>query len=71
MDQIAMNKFEKEYIIGRKDQFDVDYAMLKKAIQETETRDDLIRRLEERFKDVISKLANKRAEELIEDMRLF
>jgi hypothetical protein len=28
-----MNKFEKEYITGRKDQFDIDYAMLGKAIE--------------------------------------
>jgi hypothetical protein len=71
MDKIAMNKFEKEYYTGRKDQFDLDYAMLRKAIEETETREDLIKRLEERFNNVITKLANKRAEELIEEMQLF
>ena len=37
-----MNKFEKEYVTGRKDQFDVDYAIFKKAIDETETREELI-----------------------------
>jgi hypothetical protein len=71
MDKIAMNKFEKEYITGRKDQFDIDYAVFRKAIQETETRDDLIRRLEERFNNVISGLASERAKELIDELELF
>ena len=66
-----MNKFEKEYITGRKDQFDIDYAVFRKAIEETETRENLIKRLEERFNKVITKLSNKRAEDLIEEMQLF
>ena len=65
------NPFTKEYYTGRKDQFDIDHAMLWKAIEETETREDLIKRLEERFNNVITKLVNKRAEELIEEMQLF
>ncbi|MHB1527809.1 MAG: hypothetical protein ACYDAP_01060 [Thermoplasmataceae archaeon] len=32
-----MNKFEKEYVTGRKDQFDIDYAIFRKAVEETET----------------------------------
>jgi len=30
--------FVKEYVIGRKDQFDLDYAIFRKAVEETETR---------------------------------
>ena len=70
MDKIAMNKFEKEYITGRKDQFDIDYTMLRKAIEETETREDLIKRLEERFNYVIAQVASKRAKELIDELEL-
>jgi len=32
------NGFVKEYVIGRKDQFDLDYAIFRKAVEETETR---------------------------------
>jgi len=27
-----MNKFEKEYVTGRKDQFDIDYAIFRKVV---------------------------------------
>ena len=71
MDKIAMNKFEKEYITGRKDQFDIDYAVFRKAIQETDTREDLIRKIEERLNYVIAHIASERAKELIAEMDLF
>jgi len=29
------NGFAKDYVIGRKDQFDLDYAIFRKAIEET------------------------------------
>jgi hypothetical protein len=70
MDKIAMNKFEKEYITGRKDQFDIDYAVFRKAVEETETREDLIKQLEERFNYVIAHIASERAKELIAEMDL-
>ena len=65
-----MNKFEKEYVTGRKDQFDVDYAIFKKAIEETETREDLIAKIEERFNYVISHVASERARDLMQEMNL-
>ncbi|MHB1708740.1 MAG: hypothetical protein ACYCT2_04610 [Thermoplasmataceae archaeon] len=71
MDEFAMNKFQKEYVMGRKDQFDVDYAIFRKAVEETETREDLIKRLEERFSYVIAHVASERAKELIGEMELF
>ena len=70
MDKIAMNKFEKEYITGRKDQSDIDYAVFRKAVEETETREDLIKQLEERFNYVIAHIASERAKELIAEMGL-
>ncbi|MHB1708748.1 MAG: hypothetical protein ACYCT2_04650 [Thermoplasmataceae archaeon] len=66
-----MNKFHKEYVTGRKDQFDVDYAIFRKAVEETETREDLIKRLEEGFGCVIAHVASERAKELIGEMELF
>ena len=65
-----MNKFEKEYITGRKDQFDVDYAIFRKPVEETETRDDLIQMLEEKLNYVISHVANQRAKDLMQEMNL-
>jgi len=64
------NPFTKEYYTRRKDQFDIDYAMLRKAIEETETMEDLIKRLEERFIYVISQVAKERAKELIDGLGL-
>jgi len=64
------NPFEKEYITGRKDQFDIDYAIFRKAVEETETREELIQMLEEKLNYVISHVANQRAKELMEEMNL-
>ena len=65
-----MNKFQKEYYTGRKDQFDIDYAIFRKAIEETNTREDIIKFLEERFSYVIAKIADQNARELMEDLEL-
>ena len=64
------NPFEKEYITGRKDQFDIDYAIFRKAVEETETREELIQMLEEKLNYVISHVANQRAKELMQEMNL-
>jgi hypothetical protein len=61
-----MNKFQKEYYTGRKDQFDIDYAIFRKAIEETNTREDIIKLLEERFSYVIAKIADQNTRELME-----
>lgn len=65
-----MNKFKKEYGTGRKDQFDVNYVIFKKAIEETETREDLILKIEERFSFVISHVASERTMNLLHEMNL-
>ena len=64
------NPFTKEYYTGRKDQYDLDYALFRKAVGETETRDELIKFLEERFGYVIAKIADQNARELMEDLEL-
>jgi len=64
------NGFVKEYVIGRKDQFDLDYAIFRNAIMETETREDLINYIEEKIQYVISKVASERAKTLMEEMEL-
>lgn len=64
------NPFSKEYNSGRKDQFDVDYAIFKKCASEAETKEELIAMLEEKFNYVISRIANENAKELLEEMQL-
>jgi len=64
------NGFVKEYVIGRKDQFDLDYAIFRKAVEETETREDMINYIEEKMQYVISRVASERAKTLMEEMEL-
>ena len=64
------NSFKKEYVTGRKDQYDLDYALFRKCVEETETRESLIQLLEERMKYVISKIAFERAYELMEELEV-
>jgi len=62
------NGFVKEYVIGRKDQFDLDYAIFRKAVEETETREDMINYIEEKMQYVISRVASETAKTLMEEM---
>ena len=64
------DSFKKEYVTGRKDQYDLDYALFRKCVEETETREDLIQLLDDKMKYVISKIALERANELMEEMEL-
>lgn len=61
---------KREYVTGRKDQYDLDYALFRKCVEETDTREDLIRLLDDRLKYVISKIGSERANELLEEMEL-
>ncbi len=64
------NPFTKEYYTGRKDQYDIDYSIFRRALEETHTREELIKYLEERFSYVISRIADENARELMEEMNL-
>lgn len=64
------NSFKKEYVTGRKDQYDLDYTLFRKCVEETETREGLIQLLDDKMKYVISKIALERANELMEEMDL-
>jgi hypothetical protein len=65
-----MNKFEKEYVTDRKDQFRLDYAIFRKAAEKTETGEELIQKLEEKLTYVISHVANERAKDLMQETNL-
>lgn len=64
------NPFSKEYNSGRKDQFDVDYAIFKKCSEEAQTKDELVTMLEEKYNYVISRIANENTKELLADIQL-
>lgn len=65
-----VNPFKKEYINGRKDQFDLDYALFRKSIEESSTREELIEFLQEKFDYIIAKIASERAKDLMEELEL-
>lgn len=65
-----VNPFKKEYTNGRKDQFDLDYALFRKSIEESSTREELIEFLQEKFDYIIAKIASERAKDLMEELEL-
>ena len=64
------NGFVKEYYMGRKDQFDVDYALFREAAKGAKTKEELVGMLNEKYQFVISRLAERRARTLKEDLGL-
>jgi macrodomain Ter protein organizer (MatP/YcbG family) len=62
--------FKKEYVTGRKDQYDLDYTIFRKCVEKTNTREELIQLLDDKMKYVISKIGSERANELMEEMEL-
>ena len=64
------NGFVKEYYMGRKDQFDVDYAIFREAAKSATSREELVGMVNEKFHFVISRLGERRANTLKEDLGL-
>ena len=62
------NKIKKEYVAGRKDQFDLDFAIFKRAVMESKTREELVVAMESKFSLLISRLADDRAKDLMEGL---
>ena len=62
------NKIKKEYVAGRKDQFDLDFAIFKRAVMESKTREELVAAMESKFSLLISRLADDRAKDLMEGL---
>ena len=64
------NGFVKEYYTGRKDLFDVDYATFGKADESATSKEELVGMVNEKFHFVISRLGERRANTLKEDLGL-
>lgn len=65
-----MNGFRKEYITGRKDQFDLAYALFRKAMENCSNKEEMVDYLREKFEYVMAKMASERAKDLMEELEL-
>ena len=64
------NGFKKEYITGRKDQWDIDYKIMMKGYENTRTMEQFFEFLRENMGFVITKASSERADELMEELEL-
>ena len=64
------NGFKKEYITGRKDQWDIDYKIVMKGYEISKTIDQYFGFLKENMSFVITKVSSERADELMEELEL-
>ena len=64
------NGFKKEYITGRKDQWDIDYKIMMKGREVSKTVDAYFEFLNENMSFVITKVSSERADELMEELEL-
>ena len=64
------NGFKKEYVTGRKDQWDIDYKIMMKGYEVSKTIDEYFEFLKENMSFVITKVSSERADELMEELEL-
>ena len=64
------NGFKKEYVTGRKDQWDIDYKIMMKGFEVSKTIDQFFEFLKENMSLVIIKVSSERADELMEELEL-
>ncbi len=67
---MGKNGFKKEYIMGRKDQWDIDYKIMMKGYEVSKTIEEYFEFLKENMSFVITKVSSERAEELMEELEL-
>ena len=67
---MSNNDFKKEYVTGRKDQWDIDYKIMMKGREVSKTIDQYFEFLNENMSFVITKVSNERADELMEELEL-
>jgi hypothetical protein len=68
--RMGKNGFKKEYITGRKDQWDIDYKIMMKGYEVSKTIEEYFEFLKENMSFVITKVSSERAEELMEELEL-
>ncbi len=67
---VGNNGFKKEYITGRKDQWDIDYKIMMKGREVSKTIEQYFEFLKENMSFVITKVSSERADELMEELEL-
>ena len=67
---MVKNGFKKEYITGRKDQWDIDYKIMMKGYEVSKTIDEYFEFLKGNMSFVITKVSSERADELMEELEL-
>ena len=67
---MSNNGFKKEYVTGRKDQWDIDYKIMMKGYEVSKTIDQYFEFLKENMSFVITKVSSERADELMEELEL-
>ena len=67
---MSNNGFKKEYVTGRKDQWDIDYKIMMKGFEVSRTIDQYFEFLKENMSFVITKVSSERADELMEELEL-
>ncbi|MEM0134420.1 MAG: hypothetical protein QXU18_04225 [Thermoplasmatales archaeon] len=67
---VAGNGFRKEYVTGRKDQWDIDYKIMMKGFEMSKTKEQFFEFLKEKMNYVIMRVSSERAEDLMEEMEL-
>ena len=67
---MSNNDFKKEYVTGRKDQWDIDYKIMMKGYEVSKTIDQYFEFLKENMSFVITKVSSERADELMEELEL-
>jgi hypothetical protein len=68
--RMGNNGFKKEYITGRKDQWDIDYKIMMKGYEVSKTIDEYFEFLKENMSFVITKVSSEREDELMEELEL-
>ena len=68
--EVNNNGFKKEYVTGRKDQWDIDYRIMMKGYENTKTMEQFFEFLKENMSFVITKVSSERADELMEELEL-
>jgi hypothetical protein len=60
--------FKKEYMAGRRDQFDYDLNTFYEAVSRTKTREELIQDFKNEMSYIVAKLARDRAKTLKDEL---
>ncbi|MEM0136215.1 MAG: hypothetical protein QXU18_13495 [Thermoplasmatales archaeon] len=64
------NGFKKEYVMGKKDQLDIDYKTIMKRSEVSKTKEQCFESPKENMNLMITKVSSKSVEDLIEEMEL-